>query len=190
MARTANGSGNGRAGRAGAESGTASPLLPVLQKEPTHPCYNCQLCCTYMAVEIDPPTTNTEYDYMVWYLYHEGVNVFVDWEGDWFLKYDARCRQLTDAGLCGVYENRPVICREFSFQDCERNSGDDAPDRWLFRTADEFIDWLRKQRPKSYARFRQFQRMKKRKVKTAKELRRVKIQDVALPLALATRSGD
>ncbi|UCE86823.1 MAG: YkgJ family cysteine cluster protein [Deltaproteobacteria bacterium] len=182
----ANGKANGgpvRGARAATEARGAS--LPVLQKEATHPCFSCQLCCTYMAVEIDAPTTNTEYDYIVWYLYHAGVSVFIDWEGDWYLKVDSRCEHLTDAGLCGVYENRPVICREFSFEDCEKNNTDGPPDKWLFETAEQFITWLKKQRPKSYARFQAFLRQKKKQLKTAKALRRVKVTDLPLPLASA-----
>src|SRR5262245_32665816 len=75
-------------------------LLPLLQKEDAHPCFNCARCCTYIAVEIDAPTTNREYDYVVWYLYHPDVSVFVDWNSQWFVKFDSRCRNLTPQGLC------------------------------------------------------------------------------------------
>ena len=194
MARRRRNTGNGKA-NGGASGVSRAPLmgsgamLPVLEKESTHPCFSCQLCCTYMAVEIDAPTTNTEYDYLVWYLYHAGVSVFVDWEGDWYLKVDSRCEHLTDAGLCGVYENRPVICREFSFEDCEKNNTDGPPDKWLFDTADQFLVWLKKQRPKSHARFRQFLQLKKRKVKTAKALRRVKVSELPAPLFVSAGPG-
>lgn len=178
----ANGGARSAPARAGGDSRTGAAAR-VLQKQSTHPCYECALCCGYVAIEIDAPTTNAEYDYIVWYLYHAGVSVFVDWEGDWFFKVESRCEHLTESGMCGVYEDRPLICREFSFEDCEKNAvDDDPPDKWLFLTADDFLGWLQKQRPKSYARFRKFQREKKRKVKTQPELRRVKITDVALPV--------
>lgn len=170
---------NGRARTAPARANGSG--ADAVEKESTHPCFDCALCCTYLAVEIDEPTTNTEYDYIVWYLYHEGVSVFVDWEGDWYLKVDRRCQHLTGSGLCGIYDERPAICRDFSHEDCERNSGDDAPDKWLFESADQFLGWLRRRRPKSYQRFRAFQRGKKR-AKGAPALRRVKVTQVALPV--------
>lgn len=163
---------NGRNGAAPQGDGPAA--LPLLvEKEETHPCFNCALCCSYMAVEIDEPTTNREYDYIVWYLYHPGVSVFVDWEGDWYLKIDVPCRHLTANGMCGVYEERPVICREFSFQDCEKNNPDEPPDKWLFTSADEFLGWFERQRPRSFQRFQDFQRRHRRK-RTEAPLKRVR----------------
>ena len=170
----------------GSRAGPASvPFpLPLLEKESTHPCFSCALCCTYMALEIDNPSTNTEYDYLVWYLYHEGVSVFVDWEGDWYLKFESRCTHLTPNGMCGVYEDRPAICRDFSFLECERNNPEEPPDKWLFETADAFLDWFGRQRPKASERFQAFLAKKKRE-KTPRELRRVKISELAGASALS-----
>jgi uncharacterized protein len=131
-------------------------LLPVLQKASDHPCFECALCCTYVAVEIDRPTTMKEYDHIVWYLYHAGVSVFVDWNGDWFVKLESRCENLTPQGLCGIYERRPGICKDFDWRNCERHVTDEPPDKWLFRSAPEFLAWLERQRPKAHARYQEF----------------------------------
>lgn len=179
--------GAARAKPNGAGQGAAPPvtrgleLLPVIQKDTTHPCFECAQCCRYIAVEIDPPTTMTEYDYIVWYLYHGQVSVFVDWDGAWFVKFDSRCENLTPQGLCGVYETRPAICRDFDWRDCERHLTDEPPDKWLFESAAQFLAWLEKQRPRTFRRFQAFQRERARE-KTARELRRLKITELALPV--------
>jgi Fe-S-cluster containining protein len=95
-------------------------LLPVIQKTSDHPCFECAKCCSYVAVEIDSPTTNAEYDQIVWYLYHENVEVFVDWEDAWHVLFRTRCEKLTSAGMCGVYERRPAICKDFDWRACEQ----------------------------------------------------------------------
>ena len=162
----------------------SAELLPILEKAPDHPCFECALCCRYIAVEIDAPTTNREYDYLVWYLLHPGVSVFVDWDGAWFVKFETRCRQLTPQGLCGIYEQRPAICRDFDWRDCERNQTDGPPDKWLFESVDQFLRWFAKQRPKSYRRFQSWNR-KRARAKTGRELRRLK--RVALAPRVAAR---
>jgi Fe-S-cluster containining protein len=134
----------------------APRLLPVIQKAGDHPCFECAKCCHYVAVEIDAPTVNKDYDHIVWYLYHQGVKVFVDWEGDWFISFETRCQHLTPAGMCGIYERRPGICKDFDWRECEQTIRDEAPDKHLFETAEQFMGWLEKQRPKAYARYQAF----------------------------------
>jgi Fe-S-cluster containining protein len=153
----------------------------VIHKESAHPCFDCARCCTYVALEIDAPTTNKEYDYLVWYLFHPGVSVFVDWEGSWFVKFESRCRHLTEHGLCGVYEHRPAICRDFDWRDCEMHVKDEPPDKHLFESAEAFLAWLEGQRPKAWKRFQAWKREKKR-TKTDPALRRVRITERTAPL--------
>ena len=38
-------------------------------------------------------------------------------QGEGMVKIRHRCAQLRDDGLCGIYETRPVVCREF---DCTK----------------------------------------------------------------------
>jgi Fe-S-cluster containining protein len=135
-------------------------LLPILQKESDHPCFQCARCCTYVAIEIDAPTTMREYDYVVWYLYHEGVSVFVDFENAWYVKFETRCRNLTNAGLCAIYERRPAICKDFDWRECENHLKDEPVDRWLFEAPDAFLAWLAERRPKAYQRYQRFLRRK------------------------------
>jgi len=127
------------------------------EKQSDHPCFQCVQCCTYVAIEIDTPSTMKEYDYIFWYLYHQGVSVFVDWESNWFIKFETRCEHLSSRGLCNIYSSRPVICK------------------WLFENSDQFLRWFEKKRPKAFQRFQKYMR-KKHRAGEEKELERLKIR--------------
>jgi len=142
-----------------AATGPADGLAGV-GKQSDHPCFDCVRCCTYVAIEIDVPTAMKEYDYIVWYLYHQNVSVFVDWEGDWFIKFETRCQHLTPGGLCDVYASRPVICKDFDWRECENRIGNEPADKWLFETSDEFLRWFEKRKPKTFRRFQKYMRKK------------------------------
>ncbi len=105
-------------------------------------CDGCEDCCNHIALEIDKPKTKTDYDYIRWYLLHEGVSVFID-EGDWFLEFKAKCRPLTKDKLCGIYKERPNICRDYSQDDCVKHGEGDAHDV-CFKDEKQFIGWLEK----------------------------------------------
>lgn len=181
--RKQNGAGGASIGRTMARRRSRRQGTAGLSLAADHPCFGCAQCCKYIAIEIDAPTTMQEYDYLVWYLVHPGVSVFVDFDNAWFVKFDSRCQHLQPSGMCGIYETRPAICREFSHTDCERHLKDEPADKWLFTSSEEFLGWLEKQRPKSFQRFRAFQTQHRRK-KTPKELRRVRIADLPAPPAL------
>jgi hypothetical protein len=136
-------------------------LLPLV-KQSEHPCHGCAKCCLYVAIEIDSPTSMTEYDHVVWYLYHENVSVFVDWEGQWFVKFDTRCKNLTPHGLCGIYERRPAICKDFDWRECEQRytPEDGPPDKLAWTAAEDFLAWLEKRRPRAFARYQAHLRKK------------------------------
>ena len=59
-----------------------------------------------------------------------------------------------------------------------------AKHKWLFESADQFLAWFAKQRPKSYRRFQAWNR-KRTRTKTSRELRRLKL--VALAPRVAAR---
>lgn len=75
-------------------------------------------CCRYFALPIDKPSTFEEFDYVRWYLLHEGASVFVE-DGDWFLLVHSPCKELGPDNRCRIYETRPQICREYSTARCE-----------------------------------------------------------------------
>jgi Fe-S-cluster containining protein len=83
------------------------------------PCHMCTArCCKYFALEIDKPTTRQDFDHIRWYLMHEGIAVWVD-DGDWYLEVRTVCNHLQPDNTCGIYENRPQVCRDYGTDDDE-----------------------------------------------------------------------
>ena len=164
------------ANRSGSDKpvGAAPVLLPILSKTDEHPCHNCAKCCTYVALEHETPRTMKDYDHIIWYLYHQGVSVFVDWEDAWYVKFEARCANLNAQGMCDVYDHRPAICKDFDWRECENHltPDDGEPDKYVWHTGEEFLEWFERQRPKTFQRYQRF--MKRRHAKgEEKELLRV-----------------
>ena len=75
-------------------------------------------CCRYFALPIDTPDTRQDFDFIRWYLLHEGATVFTE-EGNWYLLVYATCKHLQDDHRCGIYHTRPQICRDYSTENCE-----------------------------------------------------------------------
>lgn len=90
-------------------------------------CRECDArCCRYFCFEIDKPETYQDFENIRWYMLHEGISVHIDDEGDWCILIDNRCRNLaqTPEGLrCSDYDNRPLICRRYSPDSCDRTRG-------------------------------------------------------------------
>jgi Fe-S-cluster containining protein len=125
--------------------------LPVVQDAPKPDrvsCLQCARCCTYVAVGINPPTTPRRATEIIWHLYHQGVSVCRDEAGEWYVQFEARCKNLGEGNLCSVYLNRPHICRAYSDEACEVN----APQAGLieFKEPGTFLEYLSRKRPKVY----------------------------------------
>ena len=125
--------------------------LPVLQEAPAPgrvSCLQCAKCCTYVAVGINAPTTPKLATEILWHLYHQGVSVCRDEAGEWYVQFEARCKNLGEGNLCAVYLNRPHICRAYDDQVCEVN----APQKGLieFKEPQAFLEYLSVKRPKVY----------------------------------------
>jgi Fe-S-cluster containining protein len=78
-------------------------------------------CCRYFCLPIDTPETWDDYDSIRWYLAHGQTLVYVE-KKTWYLLVFTRCKFLTRDNRCGIYLNRPKICREYSTDDCEYDS--------------------------------------------------------------------
>ncbi len=113
------------------------------------PCTECGRCCTYVGIGINTPNRLRYATDVLWYLYHEGVYVYVDGAGEWSVHFEARCRNLGDDLLCRIYSRRPHICRGFDDRTCEVN--DRAHASLTFCEPGEFLGWLRKRRPRLHA---------------------------------------
>jgi Fe-S-cluster containining protein len=82
-------------------------------------CTHCPAkCCRYYATPIDTPTNWQEFDYLRWFLYHKDSAVFLE-DGCWYLLVFSKCMHLRDDNLCGAYETRPQVCRDYGTANCE-----------------------------------------------------------------------
>jgi Fe-S-cluster containining protein len=101
-------------------------------------CLNCGLCCSYVAVEIDEPTTLKAATDILWYLYHQNICIYA--EGDeWMVQIEARCQHYQDDHKCAIYETRPQICRDYDETNCEINAEDVGN---VFYTPGEYLAYL------------------------------------------------
>ena len=102
-------------------------------------------CCRYVAIEIDRPTTKTQYDHVRWYLLHENVNVFIEHDNKWYVEFRSPCEKLDDNGLCSIHKSktRPRICKTHGEEEgsCEYY---DSPYKIYFSTAKQFETYLEK----------------------------------------------
>jgi uncharacterized protein len=138
--------------------------LPLVNLPKAHPCAGCGDCCTYVATQIDDPHTFAQYENVHWYLTHENVGVYIDFDGDWYIEFQTKCRHLTAEKTCDIYETRPLVCSEFSFLDCERNTGEQAW-KYYFKSQEDLVEFLRTKRPRAYERYQRKRRelLQKRK---------------------------
>ena len=109
------------------------------------PCFECKaMCCRYLAMEIDRPTSKREYDQIRWFLLHRNVFVFIDHDKAWYLEFETPCEALDpDTHHCTKYDERPRICREHGEQDVpECDFHGEEPHIARFATTDEFEAYL------------------------------------------------
>ena len=82
-------------------------------------CDHCNAkCCKYFALPIEAPLDEEDYDVIRWYVLHEGATVFTD-DDQWYILIHSSCRHLKSNNLCGIYETRPQICRDYTTDQCE-----------------------------------------------------------------------
>ena len=126
--------------------------LPILANEVL--CNQCvALCCRYFALSIDTPETKRDFEDLRWYLLHEDSQIFVE-DGEWYLQVNRKCRALLPDNRCGIYENRPTICRGYNTKACDWHA--DAYDYDHLFTEPEQIqafgeEFLKKQRSEKRA---------------------------------------
>ncbi len=82
-------------------------------------------CCRYFALPIEQPETADEWQYVRWYLLHQGATVFKE-DDTWYLLVHSVCNHLQSDQRCGIYDTRPQICRDYSTKECEYE------DDWLY----------------------------------------------------------
>ena len=120
-------------------------------------CNRCSnRCCRYVAIEIDTPKTDEDFDDFRWYVAHRKVTVFKQ-DGVWHLNFNSKCKQLDKDGRCKIYDKRPRICREYELDECEEDGLDYEVNLRTVKQVDKYIRDRRKRldRRKKRARERQ-----------------------------------
>ncbi|MEZ5543268.1 MAG: YkgJ family cysteine cluster protein [Pseudomonadota bacterium] len=75
-------------------------------------------CCTYITEELATPRSMHDFDHMLWQLSHRDIQAYKDEDG-WYLLVNNSCTHLLPDGRCGIYDDRPLICREYTNDYCE-----------------------------------------------------------------------
>ncbi|MFA6089326.1 MAG: YkgJ family cysteine cluster protein [Candidatus Woesearchaeota archaeon] len=111
-------------------------------------CSGCEECCRYVNIGIAPPKTQEDYDYIVWYLLHENVYVWVGKKNTWYVKFITKCKPLKK-GKCISYQTRPMVCREYTQKKCEKDNliKDEV---MSFHSVKEFVDYLKANKKRFY----------------------------------------
>jgi Fe-S-cluster containining protein len=95
-------------------------------------------CCKYFALPIETPTERQDYDFIRWFLLHEHATVFTE-DGTWYILVHTTCKHLRPDNLCGIYETRPQICRDYTTDNCEYD--DDWVYDQYFETAEQVAEY-------------------------------------------------
>ena len=64
-------------------------------------------------------------------------------EGVWYISVANRCKALGEDGHCGAYEDRPLICRRYSMDQCDFTGGDYGYDEH-FQKPEDIVAYARK----------------------------------------------
>ena len=75
-------------------------------------------CCRYFALPIETPEDFEDFEYLRWYLLHDRASVFTE-DDTWYLLVHTVCKHLKSDNMCGIYDTRPQICRDYSTKNCE-----------------------------------------------------------------------
>ena len=100
-------------------------------------------CCTYVTQALDTPRSKVDFEHLLWQVSHQGVEAYKDDSG-WFLLVNTPCSHLRANGFCGIYENRPRICRQYDNDYCEYDEPAEQGFLLHFKGYDELLQYCRK----------------------------------------------
>ncbi|MCP4076231.1 MAG: YkgJ family cysteine cluster protein [Gammaproteobacteria bacterium] len=75
-------------------------------------------CCTYITQQIDTPKSKYDFEILLWQISHKDMGAYKDEDG-WFIIFETECTHLELDGRCGIYQDRPTICRSHKNDYCE-----------------------------------------------------------------------
>ena len=112
-------------------------------------CVACAGCCNYVTVPLAYPRSKDQRDMYTWYLLHRNVEIYIDHDNDWQLLFKTPCDKLQSNGMCGIYADRPQLCRDYSPDSCSRTGKDYVH---LFKKPDEMMAFLTERKKKTAKR--------------------------------------
>ncbi len=124
-----------------ASSRWATP--PVITSE--NKCGYCTSakCCTYITQIIETPRSKYDFSHLLWQISHENVQVYKDEDG-WTLLVNTSCKHLLPDGRCGIYDQRPRICREHSNDYCEFDAPSEDGFELFFENYEALLAYCKK----------------------------------------------
>lgn len=120
--------------------------IPVgVRITPENKCGFCtnSKCCTYITEELVTPRSMCDFDHMLWQISHRDVQIYRDEDG-WFLLVNNPCTHLQHDGRCGIYAERPAICREYTNDFCEFDQPSEDNFDLYFRNYTELLAYVRR----------------------------------------------
>jgi len=119
--------------------------IPVEVMTPETKCGFCtnSKCCTYISQEIDTPRSKQDFDFLLWQISHRDIRLYKD-EGRWYLLVENACTHLQPGGGCGIYDDRPQICRDYSNDWCEFDAPAEDGFELYFHGYEELLGYCRK----------------------------------------------
>jgi hypothetical protein len=108
-------------------------------------------CCTYITEELVTPRSMHDFDHLLWQLSHKDVQAYKDADG-WCLLVNNPCTHLHPDGRCGIYDDRPQICREYSNDFCEFDQSADEGFELFFDSYESLYKYVRR-RFKTWGRY-------------------------------------
>lgn len=118
-------------------------------------CSRCKksICCNSINQKIPAPKSREDFDHLLWQVSHQNINIFKDADG-WFLHISTRCEHLLDGGICGIYDTRPWVCRDYDNDFCELDESIEEASELFFSTHKMFEKYCRKRFKKWDKRFK------------------------------------
>jgi Fe-S-cluster containining protein len=100
-------------------------------------------CCTYITEELETPRSMHDFDHLLWQLSHRDIQAYKDEDG-WYLLINNSCTHLLGDGRCGIYEDRPLICREYTNDYCEFDEPAEKGFELFFEDYTALLNYVRK----------------------------------------------
>ncbi len=100
-------------------------------------------CCQYVTQQIETPRKKSDFETMLWQISHHNVEFYKDSDG-WFIMFLSTCQHLLKDGQCGIYEQRPTICREYNNNYCEYDAPAEEGFDLYFQNYQQLLDYCRK----------------------------------------------